>query len=82
MNHEDLDQMVENWVSKREKHQTQNKNFGWRNISYDFLEIFYGFQLENCGKIIFYDGMGRKNEFNSIKLEIEKVVEYIFPVGG
>jgi len=38
--------------------------------------------LENCGKIIFYDGMGRKNEFNSIKLEIEKVVEYIFPVRG
>jgi len=43
MNHEDLDQMVENWVSKREKHQTQNKNFGWKSISYDFLEIFYGF---------------------------------------
>jgi hypothetical protein len=48
MNHEDLDQIVENW-------------------------------LENCGKIIFYDGMGKRNEFNSIKWEIEKVIEYIFP---
>jgi len=35
--------------------------------------------LDNCGKIIFYDGMGRRNEFNSIKLEIEKVLEYILP---
>ena len=85
MNHEDLDQMVERWVSTRET-QTQTKstktNFWSKGqIVLIFADILW-FQLENCGNIIYYDGMGRRNELNSIKLEIEKVVEYVLPVRG
>ena len=82
MNHEDLDQMVGNWVSTREKQKPKTKILDKRNNQHDFWRFFMVFKLENCGKIIFYDGMGRRNEYNSIKLEIEKVVEHIFPVRG
>ena len=51
-------------------------------INMIFGDFLWFLKLENCGKIIFYDGMGRRNEYNSIKLEIEKVVEHIFPVRG